>query len=73
MDNDFNTILSFLDESAEVGGRSLEPLPDPVAEQLERFIRGDLEDDERAALLETLQAHPDWIAALADRIREHEA
>ena len=70
MDNDFKTILAFLGEPDEVSGRSLEPLPDSVKEQIEAFTRGELPEDKKRDFFETLKTNPDWIAALAEAIQD---
>lgn len=72
MDNEFKTILAFLGEPAEVGGRSIESLPEGLREKIQSFASGNLPESERGTLFEFLKEHPDWIAHLAEAIQKSE-
>lgn len=70
MNNDFNTIIDFLDRfGPEVSGRAL---PEPVNKEtsrLERFLHGDCKEPERSEICSMLRLHPAWLRWIADRVR----
>ncbi len=71
MNDDFNTLIEFLDRfGPEVSGRQL-PEPSTVAAALlERFARGQCDDAERAQVCKMLKIHPAWLRWLADRVKQ---
>jgi hypothetical protein len=70
MNNDFNTIIDFLERfGPEVTGREL---PEPINDEtprLQRFIEGDCKDPEREEICSMLRLHPAWLRWIADRVR----
>ncbi len=70
MNNDFQTLLEFLDRCGpEVSGRGL---PEPAtgeAAKLLRFARGKCGEKERAEVCAMLRLHPAWLRWLADRVK----
>ncbi len=71
MNNDFKTLIDFLDRMGpEVSGRSLS-VPHPEAmTRIERFAQGACGAEERREVCELLRLHPAWLRWLADRVRE---
>ena len=71
MNNDFKTLIDFLDRMGpEVSGRSLSaPYPEALP-RLDRFARGACDPAERREVCELLRLHPAWLRWLADRVKE---
>lgn len=70
MNNDFQTLLEFLDRCGpEVTGRiASEPRTEEAAKLL-RFADGKCDKQERAEICEMLRLHPAWLRWLADRVK----
>ena len=70
MNNDFNTIIDFLERfGPEVSGRELPEPAEEVTSKLQRFAFGDCEPPEREEVCAMLRLHPAWLRWIADRIR----
>ena len=70
MNNDFNTIINFLERfGPEVSGRQLPEPKTEITSKLERFVRGECKTPERAEVCSMLRMHPAWLRWIADRIR----
>jgi hypothetical protein len=66
MPNTFEILAGFLSRFGdEVEGRESSSRPPEVSVQLCRFARGQLPAVEQAGLIQQLNEHPDWVAALA--------
>jgi len=66
MPNTFEILTGFLARFGdEVEGREAPGLPPEISAQLRRFARGQLTTAEQAELIQQLNEHPDWVAALA--------
>lgn len=66
MPNNFKILTSFLAHFGdEVEGRESSDLPAEVIAQLRSFARGQLPAAEQEKLIQQLNDHPDWVAALA--------
>jgi hypothetical protein len=70
MPNTFEILTGFLSRfGEEVEGRESTSLPPELSAQLRRFARGQLSEAEQAELIQQLNEHPDWVAALAAEAR----
>lgn len=70
MPNTFEILTGFLARFGdEVEGRESASLPPEVSAQLRRFARGQLPAAEQVELIQQLNEHPDWVAALASEAR----
>ncbi len=70
MNNDFHTILEFLDRCGpEVSGHAASLLQTRDARRLQRLADGKCEETEVATLCEELRIHPAWIRWVADRVK----
>jgi len=71
MQTDFEILTKFLARSgAEVEGR-ISDVPDSDAIELFRkFANGKATPEERARMVNLVDSRPDWIAALAEEIRQ---
>ncbi len=70
MNNDFKTLIDFLDRlGPEVSGRALPEPHTAAAVQLQRFARGACDREERREVCAMLQLHPAWLRWLADRVK----
>ena len=71
MQTDFEIIAKFLARSAaEVEGR-VSDVPDPDALELFRkFASGKASPQERTKVVKLVDSHPNWIAALAEEIKQ---
>jgi hypothetical protein len=70
VNNDFKTLIDFLDRlGPEVSGRVLSEPHSAAAGQLQRFARGDCDEEERREVCEMLRLHPVWLRWLADRVK----
>jgi hypothetical protein len=71
VNNDFKILIEFLDRlGPEVSGRSISGPGAEAITQIERFARGECEEDERHEVCEMLRLNPVWIRWLADRVKE---
>ena len=71
MNNDFKTLIDFLDRlGPEVSGRSLSGPSGKAVTRLERFAQGACDEVERREVCEMLRLHPAWLRWLADRVKE---
>jgi len=67
---DGRAIFKFLQRfEAEVVGHQGEPPSVEIREKLRRLARGNVSARERAALVDLLQTHPEWIRFLADEVK----
>ena len=70
MNNDFNTLINFLDRfGPEVSGKVLIAPQSEAAAKLQRFAAGACDKEERAEVCEMLRLHPAWLRWLADRVK----
>lgn len=70
MNSDFAIIAEFLDRNGpEVLGRALAAPPPALAEQLDRFSRGEVSADERVAICELLRNQPEYLRVLANQVK----
>jgi len=70
VNDDFKTLIDFLDRfGPEVSGRKIAQPDSEAAAMLERFSRGECENEERREVCELLRLHPAWLRWLADRVR----
>lgn len=70
MSRDFAIIAEFLDRNGpEVLGRAVAAPPDALIDRLTRFARGEVSQEERTALCEILQNHPEYLRTLASQVR----
>ncbi len=70
MNSDFAIIAEFLDRNGpEVLGRALAEPPPALAEQLDRFSRGAVSQEERVAICETLRNQPEYLRVLANQVK----
>jgi hypothetical protein len=70
MRKDARTIFKFLQRfEAEFIGHKGEPPPIEIREKLRQLARGEISGPERAALVDLLAAHPEWIPSLADDVK----
>jgi len=70
MPNTFEILSGFLARyDDEVVGRESSILPDEVRASIRSFALGKLSTSEHANLLRQLDAHPDWVAALAAEVK----
>ena len=66
MSNTFEILTGFLARFGdEVEGREAPDLPPEINAQLRRFACGQLTAAEQEKLIQQLNDHPDWVAALA--------
>jgi broad specificity phosphatase PhoE len=68
---EFLTITSFLNETSEIEGRGLTPLSKEEERQIRELADGQLDDDERDALLPTLRFNATALEHLAAEIKQH--
>ncbi|MCB1237388.1 MAG: hypothetical protein KDM91_20150 [Verrucomicrobiae bacterium] len=65
MNNEFEILSAFLESfEPEVSGRSAEPVSDADRDKIERFARGELGADERAAVAPMLAANENAMRVL---------
>lgn len=70
MQEDDRAIFKFLEcFEAEVIGHHGGPAPIKIRESLRQLAQGEISDRERAALVDLLAAHPEWICFLADEVK----
>ena len=70
MNNDFKTLINFLDRfGPEVSGKVLIAPQSEAAAKLQRFAAGACDKNERAEVCEMLRLHPAWLRWLADRVK----
>ena len=70
MNTDIKILLEFLQHlGPEVSGREKSEPMSEAAVQLERFARGECDDQERAEVCRLLRQHPMWLRWLADRVK----
>jgi hypothetical protein len=70
MNNDFQTLLEFLDRCGpEVTGKATSAPRTEEAAMLQRFADGVCDERERAEICEMLHMHPAWLRWLADRVK----
>lgn len=70
MNNDFNTLINFLERfGPEVSGKVLIAPQSEDAAKLQRFAAGECDKEERAEVCELLRLHPAWLRWLADRVK----
>ena len=70
MNNDFQTLIDFLDRCGpEVTGHAFPTPQTEEAAKLQRFATGDCGERERAEVCEMLRLHPAWLRWLADRVK----
>ena len=70
MNNDFQTLVEFLDRCGpEVTGHIAPEPRTEEASKLLRFADGKCDRRERAEICEMLRLHPAWLRWLADRVK----
>ena len=70
MNNDFQTLIDFLDRCGpEVTGHALPAPQTEEAAKLQRFATGGCNERERAEVCDMLRLHPAWLRWLADRVK----
>jgi hypothetical protein len=70
MPNTFEILSGFLARyDDEVVGRESSVLPADISTRIRSFALGKLSASEQAELLRQLDAHPDWVAALAAEVK----
>jgi len=70
MPNTFEILAGFLARcDEEVEGRETSAPPAEIFAQMRSFARGQLPSAGQAELVRQLNAHPDWIAALAAEVK----
>jgi hypothetical protein len=71
MKTDFSIISDFLDRCGpEVCGHSAAPPAPEFTAKLDRFARGDCDPTDRAAMCDLLRTKPEYLRALARRVKE---
>ena len=70
MNTDIKILMEFLQRlGPEVSGREVAEPQSEAAVRLERFARGECNEDERAEVCRLLRLHPIWLRWLADRVK----
>ena len=70
MANTFEILTAFLKRyGEEVKGRGADDLPPEIADQLRSFARGGLSAPDQTRLIERLNEHAGWVAALAAEVK----
>ena len=71
MQTDFEILTKFLARSgAEVEGRICDVPDSDAIEFFRKFANGKATPEERARMVNLVDSRPDWIAALAEEIRQ---